>query len=217
MDGLTSTPPLEHAAARPAAYRAAKRALDVLAAVIGLVVFSPVLLLAALAVRFDSRGPVLFRQQRVGRNFVPFTIYKFRTMVVDAPARGGPLTAGADPRITRVGRVLRKTKLDELPQMFNVLVGDMSLVGPRPEVPRYVERFRDDYMPVLAVRPGLTDPASIKYRDESAILAASADPERHYLEHILPDKIAISREYLSRATLASDLAVLVRTFVRIAS
>src|SRR5262249_55066954 len=155
---------------------------------------SPVLAVAALAVRVDSPGPILFKQQRIGRNFRPFWMYKFRTMVVDAPKRGGPLTAGADPRITRVGRWLRKSKIDELPQLVNVLVGDMSLVGPRPEVPKFVELFRDDYAYVLTVRPGLTDPASVKYRDEAALLAGSSDPEREYVERILPDKIALSRE-----------------------
>lgn len=198
-------------------YAFVKRAFDLLASGLGLIVLSPVLLVAALAVRLDSRGPVFFLQQRVGRNFRPFWIYKFRTMVPDAPERGAQITAGADPRITRVGRWLRKTKVDEIPQLVNVLVGDMSLVGPRPEVPRYVEMFHDDFAPVLMVRPGLTDPASIKYRDESALLAASADPEREYVEHILPDKLALARAYIARASFAGDLAVLLRTLLRIAS
>ena len=137
-------------------------------------------------------------------------------MIVDAERHGGQITAGADPRVTRVGRWLRKSKLDELPQLFNVLIGDMSLVGPRPEVPKYVEMFRDDYRAVLSVRPGLPDPASVKYRDEASLLAASPDPERCYVEQILPDKIALAREYISRATVASDLGVLVRTLLRIA-
>lgn len=196
-------------------YRAFKRALDVVAAGIGLVLVSPVLLLSAMAVRLDSPGPVFFLQQRIGRNFRPFRIYKFRTMVADADKRGGQLTFGADARITRVGQVLRRTKIDELPQLFNVLVGDMSLVGPRPEVPRYVEMFHDDYAYVLAVRPGLTDPASVKYRDEAAILAKCDDPEREYLSRILPDKIALAREYIASATFWGDLAIVWRTLVRI--
>src|SRR4051812_30194380 len=139
---------------------ALKRGLDVGVSLLGLILASPLLLAAAIAVKLDSRGPLLFRQQRMGRNFRPFLIYKFRTVGVDA-GRQGQLTAGADPRVTRVGRWLRQSKLDELPQLFNVLRGDMSLVGPRPEVPKYVELFRDEYRVVLSVRPGLTDPASI--------------------------------------------------------
>jgi lipopolysaccharide/colanic/teichoic acid biosynthesis glycosyltransferase len=196
-------------------HRAIKRAFDIGAAGLGLLLASPVLAAAALAVKLDSAGPVFFRQQRLGRNFRPFWIFKLRTMVVDAE-RHGQLTAAVDPRVTRVGRWLRKTKLDELPQLWNVLVGDMSLVGPRPEVPKYVEMFRDDYRVVLSVRPGLTDPASVKYRDEAAILAGCPDPEREYVEHILPDKIALAREYIARSTFASDLAVLARTLRRIA-
>jgi lipopolysaccharide/colanic/teichoic acid biosynthesis glycosyltransferase len=192
-----------------------KRTFDFIAAGIGLVLLSPVLVIAAIAIWLDSGNPVFFLQQRMGRNFEPFWIYKFRTMVADADKRGGQLTAGADPRITRVGGWLRQTKIDELPQLFNVLRGDMALVGPRPEVPRYVEMYRADYAYVLSVRPGLTDPASVKYRDEAAILAASADPEREYINRILPDKIAMAREYIARATLWSDLGVLVRTLLRI--
>jgi lipopolysaccharide/colanic/teichoic acid biosynthesis glycosyltransferase len=200
---------------RRRAYALAKRAFDCAAAGVGLVLVSPLLVAAAIAVRLDSAGPVFFLQQRVGRSFRPFWIYKFRTMVTDADKRGGQLTAGADPRITRVGRVLRQTKIDELPQLLNVLWGDMSLVGPRPEVPKYVELFRDDYACVLSVRPGLTDPASVKYRDEAALLAASADPEREYIERILPDKIALARDYIAQATFLGDLGIILRTLLRI--
>jgi len=182
---------------------------------LGLVVLSPILLLAAIAVKLGSRGPVLFAQERVGRNFRPFRIFKFRTMVVDAERRGAQITAGADPRITRTGRLLRKSKIDELPQLWNVLVGDMSLVGPRPEVPRYVELFREDYVYVLAVRPGITDTASVKYRDEAEQLATAADPQREYVERILPDKIALAREYVTHATFFGDLGILLQTLVRI--
>jgi lipopolysaccharide/colanic/teichoic acid biosynthesis glycosyltransferase len=194
---------------------ALKRGLDVGVSLLGLILASPLLLAAAIAVKLDSRGPLLFRQQRMGRNFRPFWIYKFRTMVVDAE-RQGQLTAGADPRVTRVGRWLRQSKLDELPQLFNVLRGDMSLVGPRPEVPKYVELFRDEYRVVLSVRPGLTDPASIKYRDEGALLAGSPDPERQYVERILPDKLALASDYIRRANVLTDLGVMFRTVLRIA-
>ena len=197
-------------------YAFAKRSFDLLAAGVGILLVSPLLVLAAVAVRLDSPGPVLFVQRRVGRNFRPFGIYKFRTMVVDAEKRGAQITAGADPRITRVGRWLRKTKLDELPQLFNVLWGHMSLVGPRPEVPKYVELFRHEYAYVLSVRPGLTDPASVKYSDEAAQLAASSDPEREYVERILPDKIALARDYISRSSFTGDLAIVFGTLRKIA-
>jgi lipopolysaccharide/colanic/teichoic acid biosynthesis glycosyltransferase len=194
-----------------------KRWLDIVAAGLGLLLLWPLLAIIALLVKCGSTGPVFFRHQRVGKGFRPFGVLKFRTMVPDAPQKGGPITFGEDPRITKIGKFLRKTKLDELPQLINVLVGDMSLVGPRPEVPKYVEMFHDDFVDVLSVRPGLTDPASLKYRDEAALLAASNDPEQEYVRRILPDKLALARDYISRATLASDLRLLVRTLLRIAS
>jgi lipopolysaccharide/colanic/teichoic acid biosynthesis glycosyltransferase len=208
-------PTMETSRRRPI-YATAKRTLDLASSAAGLVLLSPVFLVTAIAIRLETRGPVFFLQERVGRGFVVFRIVKFRTMVADAPKRGGQLTAGADPRITRVGHLLRKTKIDELPQLINIVLGQMSLVGPRPEVPRYVELLRDEYASILTVRPGLTDPSSVKYRDESALLAACADPEREYVERILPDKIAISRAYISRATFFSDLAVLAQTLLRVA-
>jgi lipopolysaccharide/colanic/teichoic acid biosynthesis glycosyltransferase len=168
------------------------------------------MLVIAAWIRLDSPGPVFFRQQRVGRHGVPFAIHKFRTMRADAG--GLPLTVGADARITRAGRWLRRTRLDELPQLLDVLAGHMSLVGPRPEVPRYVALYppalRDR---ALAVRPGITDPASLEHLDEAALLAAAADPEREYVERILPRKVAQAAAYAERATLASDLVVLART------
>ncbi len=188
-----------------------KRTFDFLASLVGLTLLAPFGLLVALAIKLDSSGPVFFRQVRIGRDFRPFKIYKFRTMVADAPSRGGQLTAGSDPRITRVGRILRKTKVDELPQLINVLIGDMSLVGPRPEVPKYVELFAGDYREILSVRPGITDPASVKYRDESKVLAASADPETAYVEQILPEKIALARQYIKRSSLAYDLGIIFQT------
>jgi lipopolysaccharide/colanic/teichoic acid biosynthesis glycosyltransferase len=187
-----------------------KRALDLGLAGLGVLVLSPILLATAALVVLDSRGPVFFRQTRVGRGFRPFRIIKFRTMMMDAE-RGGPLSVGADPRITRVGRSLRRLKLDELPQLFNVIAGDMSLVGPRPEVPEYVERFRGDYADILTVRPGMTDLASLKYRDESALLAAAPDPAAEYVRVILPDKIRLGREYVRRSSVVFDLSLILRT------
>jgi lipopolysaccharide/colanic/teichoic acid biosynthesis glycosyltransferase len=192
-----------------------KRGLDVAASAIGLILVAPLLVLAAVAVKLSSRGPVFFRQERMGQDFKPFRIFKFRTMVTDAPQQGAQITAGADPRVTAVGRFLRKSKIDELAQLMNVLRGDMSLVGPRPEVPKYVEMFRDEYREILRVRPGITDPASIKYRDESAILGQASDPERTYVEQILPDKIAIARDYVAQQSFLGDIAILCRTLAAI--
>ena len=190
----------------------AKRLFDLLGAALALALLSPLLALVALAVRLDSPGPVFFRQERVGRGGVPFRIHKFRTMRVDAPALGPQVTVGRDARITRVGHVLRHYRLDELPQFIDVLQGRMSLVGPRPEVPRFVAHYPADLAAqVLAVRPGITDPASLAHIDEAALLAAAADPEREYIDRILPRKLALQAAYAARATLWSDLAVLGRT------
>lgn len=193
-----------------------KRAFDVTAAAIGLVLLSPVLLVAALAVWLDSPGGIFFRQERVGRGFQPFHIYKFRTMFATAAPPGLSITASGDQRITRVGRFLRAAKIDELPQLLNVVKGEMSLVGPRPEVRSYVELFSADYREILAVRPGITDLASLKYRDESRLLAAAADPHAEYVARILPDKIRLAKEYLAHASLLFDLGVIVRTLAAIA-
>lgn len=194
-------------------YGLLKRGFDVAAAGVGLVLLLPLFGLVALAIRIDSPGPVFFRQTRVGRHFRHFQIYKFRSMIAAAPQVGPLLTAGDDARITRVGRLLRWTKIDELPQLLNVLRGEMSLVGPRPEVPRYVERFREDYAEILTVRPGITDPASLAFRHESAQLGAAADPEDEYVTRILPEKLRLSRESIRRASLLRDVAVIVRTLV----
>jgi len=196
--------------------RLAKRTFDVVLAAAGLVALSPVLAAVVLLIAAESGRPILFRQTRVGRGFRRFRIVKFRTMVAGAERLGGPLSVGADPRITRVGHALRRFKLDELPQLLNVLAGDMSLVGPRPEVPEYVERFRAEYEEILSIRPGLTDLASLKYRDESALLAAAADPAAEYVAVILPDKIRLGREYVRRASVMLDLSIILRTIGAVA-
>ena len=189
-----------------------KRTFDVCISSLSLLLLSPVLLAIAIAVKLDSAGPVFFRQERVGRGFRPFRIFKFRTMVVDAPLRGGQITSGHDdPRITRVGRFLRRWKLDELPQLLNVVAGEMSLVGPRPEVPRYVEMFRSDYADILRVRPGITDLASIKFRDEASLLSGKSNPEDTYVREILPAKVSLAHEYIAQASFGLDLRILFRT------
>jgi lipopolysaccharide/colanic/teichoic acid biosynthesis glycosyltransferase len=190
----------------------AKRLFDLLGAAAALLLLSPLLLVVAVLVKLDSPGPVFFRQERVGRGGVPFRIHKFRTMRADAPSLGLQLTVGADPRITRVGSFLRRTRIDELPQLIDVLQGTMSLVGPRPEVPRYVAHYPPGLRErALSVRPGMTDPASLAHIDEAAWLAQAADPERAYIQQILPAKLQHAVDYAERATVATDLAVLWQT------
>jgi lipopolysaccharide/colanic/teichoic acid biosynthesis glycosyltransferase len=178
---------------------------------LGLLCLLPLFCVVAVLIKLDSKGPVFFRQERVGRRFRPFQIYKFRTMVRDAPHTGRPITCGEDPRITRVGRVLRRTKIDELPQLINVLCGDMSVVGPRPELRQYVDSFRDDYSEILTVRPGITDPASLKFRDEASLLGRSEDPLDMYVKFILPQKVDLAKQYARQASLQSDVVVIVKT------
>jgi len=189
-----------------------KRLFDIVIAGLSLLLLSPLLLAIAAWIKLDSPGPVFFRQERVGRGGVLFRIHKFRTMCSDAPAIGPQITVGDDPRITRAGRFLRRAKLDELPQLIDVLAGTMSVVGPRPEVPKYVAMYpaalRDK---VLSVRPGITDRASIEFRDENALLAAAADPEREYAEVVLPAKLRYAADYVDHATLGQDLRLLALT------
>lgn len=199
----------------------ARRLLDLLGAGLGLLLLAPLLGAVALWVKLDSPGPVFFRQARVGRGGRVFRVHKFRTMVADAPSRGPGLTVGADPRITRAGRWLRARKLDELPQLLDVLRGEMALVGPRPELPAYVALYpaligAEAAAELLAQRPGLTDPASLQFRDESGLLAAQTDPERHYREVLLPQKLRLSLAYARRASWHGDLALIARTVAALA-
>lgn len=193
-----------------------KRTFDVCLAALGLVFTAPLLAIIFVLIKLDSRGPVIFRQIRVGQGFRPFAILKFRTMVVDAASSCLPLTIGQDPRITRVGRILRKFKLDELPQLCNVLIGDMSFVGPRPEVPHYVERLRSEFSEVLTVRPGITDLASLRYIDEAALLAYSSNPEEEYQLKVLPEKLRLAKLYIRHMSLRLDLAIVLQTLLHIA-
>ncbi len=190
-----------------------KRTFDIVMAAVGLVMLSPLLGMVAVYVKLTSPGPALFKQERIGLGFRPFMIYKFRSMVVDAPRLGAEITAGDDPRITGAGRILRKMKIDELPQLVNVLKGDMSFVGPRPEARKYVEMFRDDYEEILQVRPGVTDLASIEYRDESTILGMADDPEKEYVQRILPEKIRVAKDQIRRASFWFDLTILAKTVI----
>jgi len=195
--------------------RAGKRAFDLVCSGIGLIVLAPLLLLVSTAIWLEDRGSVFFRQERIGLRGHPFRMWKFRTMVVDAEARGGQLTIGDDSRITHVGRWLRRLKLDELPQLVNVIAGNMSLVGPRPEVGRYTKLYTEEQRKVLELVPGITDPASIRYRDEGTLLAQADDPERLYVECIMPDKIRINLEYAGHATVVTDFVTVSRTIMHI--
>lgn len=192
-----------------------KRLFDLLFSIPGFLLLSPFFYLAALAIKLDSPGPVFFRQVRVGQKGQYFRLIKFRTMAVNAEKMGPQITVGRDPRITRLGRLLRKAKVDELPQLFNVLAGDMSLVGPRPEVPSYVGLYSQPQKRVLELMPGITDPASIKYRHESEILAESPAPEKTYIEVIMPEKININLAYGLEATVFSDFKVVLKTLQRL--
>jgi len=194
----------------------AKRLFDIAFAALALLLLCPLLLAIALWVRLDSPGPVFFRQQRVGRGGRLFGIYKFRTMYTGAEAMGPQITVGEDARITRAGAWLRRSKVDELPQFLNVLRGDMSVVGPRPEVPRYVALYPAEVREtVLSVRPGITDLASIEFRDESALLARSPDPERTYVEQVLPAKLRHAQQYVRTHTLWLDLRIIAWTVLAV--
>jgi lipopolysaccharide/colanic/teichoic acid biosynthesis glycosyltransferase len=196
-------------------YPIIKRLVDIGVSAAGLLVLSPLLLLLAAWIRMDSAGPVLYAAPRVGRGGRMFRMYKFRTMVVNADRIGGSSTPDDDPRITHAGRWLRRYKLDELPQLLNVLNGTMSLVGPRPQVKWAVELYTPEQREVLTVPPGITDYASINFPNEGELLRGSTDPDRDYMEKIHPEKMRLSLEYIRRRSLGTDLAVLARTFAAV--
>ena len=177
----------------------------------------PILLLIALWIKIDSRGSIIYKQIRVGKGGRDFGIFKFRTMHPDSDIKGLLTVGGRDPRITNAGYLLRKYKLDELPQLFNVLKGDMSLVGPRPEVRKYVSRYSDEQLKVLSVKPGITDYASIHYSNENEILAQSTNPEQTYVQEIMPHKLALNLKYIQEASLMTDLKIIAATVMKIVS
>lgn len=189
----------------------AKRIFDLFWASVGLLLLWPLFLVVALLIKLEDRGPVFFRQERVGWKGRLFRIWKFRTMVMGADRLGRAITVGRDPRITRIGHWLRATKVDELPQLLNVWMGEMSLVGPRPEVQKYVGLYTVDQRRVLDLKPGITDLASVKYRRESELLAASPDPDRTYVEEIMPEKIRLNQDYAGQASLWGDFKVILMT------
>jgi len=188
-----------------------KRLFDITIAIVELALFLPIFAVVGFMIKLDDGGPVFYQGLRVGRYGVPFRMLKFRTMVVKADKLGGPSTADDDPRITRIGKVLRKYKIDELPQLISVLIGDMSFVGPRPEVPQYVALYSAEEQAILTVQPGITDWATLWNSDEGALLAGSSDPERTYLEKIRPAKIRLQLEYVRRRSFWVDLSILIKT------
>ncbi|MEK7831472.1 MAG: sugar transferase [Acidobacteriota bacterium] len=215
MISATSKINLSEPAVAPAASR---RILDLLLAIPAVILLLPVFAVVAVWIKLDSRGPAFFLQERVGLGGRPFRIFKFRTMVADAEQRGTQITIGRDPRITGSGNFLRKYRFDELPQLFNVLKGEMAVVGPRPEVPRYVEFYSDEQRQILNFRPGITSPATIEFSNESEVLlqnADPADPETYYRTQLMPAKIAIDLSYSRHATVWSDCAVIARTVVKL--
>lgn len=191
-----------------------KRIFDFFAALIGIVILSPIFIIVSIAIKLDSPGNIMFLQKRVGKCGKEFDIFKFRTMVTNAERLGKQITVGKDNRITKVGAFLRKYKIDELPQLFNVLKGDMSLVGPRPEVPKYVALYNEEQKKVLSVRPGITDLASLKYSDENDILGKVENPEEYYINVIMKDKLSLNLEYIEKSNLFFDISLVIKTILK---
>jgi len=192
-----------------------KRGFDILFSLVGIIIFSPLFVVIGILIKIDSTGTVFFRQERIGKDFRPFKILKFRTMTVDVHENAPLITVSGDKRVTRIGKFLRKTKIDELPQLINVLKGEMSFVGPRPEVPMYVEMFRDDYKEILTVRPGITDYATVEFRDEEGVLKKYGNTEIGYINEVLPRKIELYKKYLKEKCLITDLKLIFLTLFRI--
>ncbi len=188
-----------------------KRLFDIILSSFGILLLSPILVIIAALVKISSKGPVFYRQVRVGKGNEDFRIFKFRTMYTGSDKKGLLTVGGRDPRVTKVGYYLRKFKLDELPQLFNVFTGEMSLVGPRPEVRKYVDYYSDSDMEVLSVRPGITDYASIAFRNENDILKESEDPERKYIEEIMPIKLGLNKKYIAEKGMFKDLSIILKT------
>ncbi len=188
-----------------------KRIFDFITSLIGIILLIPIIIPIIIWIKFSSKGPLFFVQKRVGKNFKEFNLYKFRSMVIDAPNLGPSVTSGDDPRITKVGKVIRRTKIDELPQLINVIKGDMSLVGPRPEVIKFVNEKKEDYKVVLSILPGITDNAAIEYRDEETIMKQYEDKEKAYINLVLPEKIKLYKYYIHNISFFNDIKLILKT------
>jgi lipopolysaccharide/colanic/teichoic acid biosynthesis glycosyltransferase len=197
------------------AYRVLKRIFDFIASFLGIVILSPLFFIVSILILITSRGGVFFVQERVGKNGKTFKILKFRSMVTDAEKKGMQITTDQDNRITKIGKLIRKTKIDELPQLFNVLAGNMSFVGPRPEVPKYVELYTEEQRKVLSVKPGITDLASIEFRNENDMLKEQEDPEKKYIEEIMPAKLELNLVYIEKKSFFYDIKLIFKTLWRI--
>jgi lipopolysaccharide/colanic/teichoic acid biosynthesis glycosyltransferase len=194
-----------------------KRIFDVATSIIGLIVLLPFFIIIAILIKLNDKGPIFYKQKRIGQNFKPFELLKFRTMIVNADKIGPAVTKDGDPRITKIGKFLRKTKLDELPQLWNVIRGDMSIVGPRPEVEKYIQYYENDYKEILKVKPGITDYATIKFRNEEEILSKYDDTESAYIKYVLPEKIKLYKTYIKGISFFTDLKIIFWTLWRIVS
>lgn len=188
-----------------------KRIFDIVATLIGGILLLPLIIVIIIWIKTTSKGPLFYVQKRVGLNFKEFNLYKFRSMVVNADKEGPSVTSGDDPRITKIGKILRRTKIDELPQLINVLKGDMSLVGPRPEVMKFVEQKKEDYKIILTIKPGITDNAAIEYRDEEKIMLQYDNKEKAYIEIVLPEKIKLYKQYINNISFINDLKLILKT------
>ena len=188
-----------------------KRVFDIVASLVGIVLLLPVFIIIGLWVKLSSKGPIFFVQKRVGKDFKEFNLYKFRSMVVGAQNKGPGVTSKDDARITKVGRFIRNTKIDELPQLFNVLKGDMSLVGPRPELRKFVDAKKDEYKKILSVKPGITDNAAIEFRDEEEIMSQYEDKEKTYVDIVLPQKIKLYYKYIDEISFFNDIKLILKT------
>ncbi|MDC4250803.1 sugar transferase [Clostridium perfringens] len=194
----------------------AKRTFDLFFSLIGIIITIPILILVSIMIKLTSKGPIIFKQERVGKNKKIFYIYKFRTMTdCDDKASDRQVTVINDQRITRIGRILRKYKIDELPQLYNVLKGDMSFVGPRPEVKKYVKFYEEEYDEILKIKPGITDLASIEYIDENTIISKYSDPEKVYIEEVLPKKLMLNKRYIEEMSIKNDILLILKTIKKI--
>jgi lipopolysaccharide/colanic/teichoic acid biosynthesis glycosyltransferase len=191
--------------------RFGKRVFDIIATIVGSILLFPLIIPIALWIKLSSKGPLFYVQKRVGKDFKEFDLYKFRSMIIDADKVGPSVTSGDDPRITKVGKIIRKTKIDELPQLLNVLKGDMSLVGPRPEVMKFVEQKREAYKKVLSVKPGITDNAAIEFLDEETIMEQYKDKEKAYIDIVLPQKIELYYTYIDTISFINDIKLILQT------